>query len=289
MRGDVHLSGSLYESDRWSRTLLWMSPDAIKLVTETTLMIVGCGGTGSLLALSAAYSKFGQLIICDNDILEPSNLGRFIFATPDDVGRPKASLVAEYLNKHIPETKVAIIDSKFPSDAVLATLADPSTVAVGCVDDVRVRVELDVACRHYGRSLVDLGTGFGRDDAGTIVTSGGQVLISRPTGPCLMCLGFPHLLNENDYMAGHGSSPQPSLFLLNNIVAALATGCLLQEVIGNSDGHNAISYSRDTISVTAETRSRRLTCPICGEGADLNTASILDDHTAPWIASANSD
>src|SRR5260370_14718677 len=74
----------------WSRTRLWMSEHELEQVNEATLVIVGCGGTGSILAIFTAYLGFGQLILCEADKLETSNLNRFIVAAPSDVGRPKA-------------------------------------------------------------------------------------------------------------------------------------------------------------------------------------------------------
>ena len=266
-----------HSEDNWSRTRLWMSRDELVQVNTTTLVIVGCGGTGSMLAIYAAYLGFGHLIICEADVLEPSNLNRFIVATPGDVGRPKAHLVADYLRLHTPATNVTVVEQKFPSDAALATLQDSSAIIAGCVDDAKVRIEIDVACRHYGKTLVDLGTGFARDAEGRIAASGGQVMVSRPNGPCLMCLGFPQLINENDYMVGPDNSPQPSLILLNSIVSTLAADCLLQEVANGAADYNVLSYSRNEMSVTAETRVHDSTCTICGEGAEEHIASILGE------------
>lgn len=266
-----------HSEDNWSRTRLWMSEHELEQVSKTTLVVVGCGGTGSILAIFAAYLGFGQLILCETDTLEPSNLNRFIVAVPGDVGRPKARLVAEYLRSHIPSTKVTVIEQKFPSEETLETLRDPSAVVAGCVDDVKTRVELDIACRHYGKILVDLGSGFGRDAEGNVAASGGQVMMSRPGEPCLMCLGFPHLLNENDYMVGPDNSPQPSLILLNSMVATLAADCLLREVVGDTTDYNVVSYSRNDMSVITEARGRDSACTICGETAGGHIASILGE------------
>lgn len=259
---------------RDARTLLWMSPEDFAQIGETPLLVVGSGGTGSLLAVEAAYVGFRNIIICEADGLERSNLNRFIYATEDDIGRLKAEIVSDYLRVHAPYVRVTVIPEAFPSVAALEILANSSPLVAGCVDDTRVRIELNVACRRFSLTLVDLGTGFVRKD-GKIVSAGGQVLVSRPGGPCLMCLGFTHLMNENDYMVGPDYSPQPSLLLLNTVVSSLAVECLLNEASGVETDFNAIEYSRRDVKVWTRTFESQPTCRICGVGSERHIESVI--------------
>jgi molybdopterin/thiamine biosynthesis adenylyltransferase len=265
--------------DRISRTVLWMSPAIRDKLNQAKLLVVGCGGTGSLLAVDAAFLGFKSIVICDGDTLEASNLNRFVYAAPADVGRSKAELIQSYIKSHVPEVVVDVVADPFPSQATLTLVADQPVIVAGCVDDVRVRVELDVLCRRFGRTLVDLGTGFAVEEDGRMVGSGGQVLISRPEGPCLMCLGFPQLLNENDYFAGSGRAPEPSLLLLNTIVSSLALDCLLKEVDDNTSREiNVVRYSRDQMTLTPERGGRYPGCKICGDFATSYLQSVLPSN-----------
>lgn len=263
-------------ASRDARTLLWMSADDLARLREATLLVIGAGGTGSLLAVSAAYVGFRKIVICDADELELSNLNRLVYAAPGDIGEPKAELVERYVGSHVPEASVTVIREAFPSVAIIRTLADASTIVAGCVDDTRVRIELDVACRRFGRTLVDLGAGFVRQD-GRAVSSGGQVLISKPDGACLMCLGFTRLFNENDYMIGPDYSPQPSLLLLNTVVATMATECLIREATGEPVEFNAVDYSRNDMQLWTSVLPVQPDCRICGEGAERYIASTMPD------------
>ena len=253
-----------------------MSAEFKARIREIRLLVVGCGGTGSLLAVNAAFVGFHKIVICESDILAGSNLNRFVYATPNDIGKPKADLMADYIHHHVPEVDVEVVYEPFPNGTAIDVLAKSPTIAVGCVDNTRVRVELDIACRHFGRTLVDLGSGFARKD-GVIVSSGGQVLISRPSGPCLMCLGFTHLLDENNYMVGPDDSPQPSLLLLNQVAAALAVECLMNEIMAEAGGINSISYSRSDLQVSTETLVGEPDCMICGYGSGRHIASVMPD------------
>jgi len=262
--------------DRISRTVLWMSPEIHGRLSQAKLLVVGCGGTGSLLAVAAAFLGFKSITICDGDTLEASNLNRFVYATPADAGQSKAKLIQSYIKSHVPEVVVDVLADPFPSQATLTLVINQPVIVAGCVDDVRVRVELDVMCRRFGRTLVDLGTGFAVEEDGRIVGSGGQVLISRPQGPCLMCLGFPQLFNENDYFAGSDHAPQPSLLLLNTIVSSLALDCLLKEVSESTPREvNVVRYSRDQMTLSPERGGRYPSCRICGDFSASYLRSVL--------------
>ena len=55
--------------------------------------VVGAGGLGGPIALSLGAAGI-ELSIVDRDVVEVSNLHRQIHFTSDDVGKPKASVLA---------------------------------------------------------------------------------------------------------------------------------------------------------------------------------------------------
>jgi sulfur carrier protein ThiS adenylyltransferase len=63
-----------------------------------TVGIAGAGGLGSNCAIALARCGMGNLVICDNDIIEPGNLNRqYYFA--DQVGRFKTEALRENILK----------------------------------------------------------------------------------------------------------------------------------------------------------------------------------------------
>ena len=70
------------------------------------VVVMGCGGIGSLSALLLAGAGLGKLRIVDGDRIEQSNLNRQLLYGLSDVGRPKVEVVAEQLKARFPCTLV---------------------------------------------------------------------------------------------------------------------------------------------------------------------------------------
>jgi sulfur carrier protein ThiS adenylyltransferase len=58
--------------------------------------IAGAGGLGSNIAVALVRAGVGTLVICDFDLVEPSNLNRQYYFF-DDIGKPKVSALASHL------------------------------------------------------------------------------------------------------------------------------------------------------------------------------------------------
>ena len=63
------------------------------------VVLLGCGGIGSLVAITLATAGVGELILVDGDHVEPSNLTRQFLFTEADVGLPKAEVLARKLRR----------------------------------------------------------------------------------------------------------------------------------------------------------------------------------------------
>ncbi len=283
-------------TDRHARSLLWLTADDLARLNRTTLIVVGCGGTGSVAAVQAAFSGIGRLVLCDADALDITSLNRFQFATPADVDRLKVDIVAEYLGSHVPSTTVVSVPELFPHEALIPWFENDETVVMGCVDDVPTRLALDVLCRRFGLTLIDIGTGFaaGVDNPGeAALSSGGQVLVSRPSGPCLTCLGITRTPYDAGYMLGPDRHPEPSLLALNALVASLGTEILISERCGGRRTITALWYSRNDLTIDVETADQRdAGCAVCGPSAARSISSVLQPFsgvnvtpTDPWAPS----
>jgi molybdopterin/thiamine biosynthesis adenylyltransferase len=261
--------------DRHARTRLWLGDEGLAAVCETPVCIVGAGGTGSLCLTFAAYLGFRDFLLVDDDRLDASNLNRFVNATPADIGRHKIDVLAADLALKVPQCRVERLPHQFPSIDVIDRLADERFLVIGCVDSVKPRIELDILCRRLGLTYVDVGTGFGRDAAQTITDSGGQVLVSRAGGACLMCLGFTHLLDTRDYLVPGGTEAEPSVLTLNAVMAAVAVDLAVAIAAGHPREHNKVMYSRDRFTAASMLIPPSPDCAICGTGAAARVAGVL--------------
>ena len=143
---------------------------------SVSILLVGCGGTGSFTALNLARLAASnpqirfRLWFIDPDVVEEKNIGRQYFC-PADVGQPKAVTLATRLNLAF-GLRITPIVGKF--DGRMIDACEPAyspgsrlTLIVGCVDTPTARAEIDQAIRanidrrgpSAGRSLWWLDSG----------------------------------------------------------------------------------------------------------------------------------
>jgi PRTRC genetic system ThiF family protein len=112
-----------------------------------TVTIVGCGGTGSQIARSAARILYDmkaarmhtpQLVLIDPDTVEPKNVGRQLY-TAADVGQPKAEVLMRRFNCALGLDSIAIAE---PLDAVRHFEPHQAGIVIGAVDNNLARQEL---------------------------------------------------------------------------------------------------------------------------------------------------
>ncbi|NDV63346.1 ThiF family adenylyltransferase [Puniceicoccales bacterium CK1056] len=70
-----------------------------EIVFHTTILLIGVGGLGSLIALLLARKGIGTLLLSDPDRISVSNLSRQLFSL-SDVGKNKAECAAVRLKDH---------------------------------------------------------------------------------------------------------------------------------------------------------------------------------------------
>lgn len=92
-------------ADRYSRHALFYElsgADAERVqrrLGEASVVLLGCGGIGGLVAVTLATAGVGELVLVDGDHVELSNLTRqFLFAEAD-IGLPKAEVLARELRR----------------------------------------------------------------------------------------------------------------------------------------------------------------------------------------------
>src|ERR1700691_2768341 len=87
--------------DRYSRQMLFkeIGAEGQRKLSQSRVVLVGCGATGSALASLLARSGVGTLRIVDRDYVEPSNLQRQLLFDENDAREslPKAIAAARQI------------------------------------------------------------------------------------------------------------------------------------------------------------------------------------------------
>lgn len=258
--------------------------------------VVGLGGIGSLVSLQLAHLGVGELILLDGDRIEPSNLSRIAGALTSDVGSYKVDVAARYaealglVGKVEPHREFVGLDH----EGLLASC----DVVVSCVDRQTPRAMLNRLAYRWLVPVIDLGTVFRVNAAGTIIADAGRVVTIGPGRPCLGCWGHldPHALRieslseadrENEVRAGYiegADELQPSVVAFNTFVAGAGIAELLRLVTAFAGADSpplrlAFSFTEGT--VRRNSLSGNPHCEICGNER-LHTAANGETASVRW-------
>lgn len=237
--------GSLAQ-DCVSRHSGFIAADHQAALSAMHVAVVGCGGLGSIMAESLARLGVGRLTLIDGDVIEATNLNRWQGACPADIGKPKATLLAQRLREMVPHLRV---------QAVTRSLEHPrSILALTAVDAVVAGVDNDAA--RFILNHVSLQFLVPYFDVGVAIAINPEVdfkgryfaVIPGVTG-CVECKAF-QLVDRNEvirafanpavvaerraagYLIDQPDLPTPSAYVLNQRTAALAVQEFLNYVAG---------------------------------------------------------
>lgn len=220
---------------------------------NATVLIIGVGGLGTPASLYLAAAGVGNLILCDGDDIESSNLPRQILFGEQDVTNGKAETAADRLVTMHPDCNIEVLDEML--DPELADYYVPQAdIVLDCTDNIATRYLINKACVQHQIPLV-IGAATGLD---------GQHLFVNPKdtkSACYQCV-FPE------------SNKAPE----NNCQTFGILGPVLA-MIGGAQALEAIKYLAGLTVATNQLSmfdglnlqwqkfgvSRQKACPECGE------------------------
>jgi molybdopterin/thiamine biosynthesis adenylyltransferase len=208
----------------------FLGRESERVLAEARIAIVGQGGGGSHIAQQLAHLGVGDYRLIDPQEIEASNLNRLVGATQRDVERhtPKVKITRRMIRRIRPWAKVRIAQSSWQdADGLLKE----AHVIFGCVDGYRERMYLERAARRFCLPYIDIGMDVTELAEGRFAIAG-QMIVSRPGGPCMTCMGFltQDRLNkeENDY---GDAGVVPQVVWTNGTLASLAVGAFVKLVL----------------------------------------------------------
>jgi len=169
---------SSVEFVRYDRQLGIISEDGQLKLKNSTVLIVGLGGLGSVASIFLAAAGVGRMLLVDKDVVELSNLNRQILYNTNDIGKAKADLAKEKLNKLNPYINIESFRLRV-EDEDFKDLVKKSDIVLDCLDNWRSRFVLNKLCVEHRKPLIHAGV---REFYGQLFT-----IIPGET-PCLNCL-----------------------------------------------------------------------------------------------------
>lgn len=249
--------------------------------------IVGCGGTGSALAMLLARLGVGQLLLIDNDIVDQTNLNRLHGARQADADamRPKVKVVAHAISE---------IGLGVRTVAIEAWVADPECrdplrscdVIFGCTDDHEGRLFLNRFAYYYLTPVIDIGLAIdvGDDQPPSIRALDGRVTVLGPQHTCLLCrsvinpeIARAETMRRSDpqeyeqrkaeaYVIGEGN-PNPAVVTFTTEVACMAVNELIHRLQGFRGPAGAAANRVRKFHLNEDRRPGHKpgpACPVCG-------------------------
>ena len=235
--------------NRYSRQILLreVGVHGQQILRDSSALIVGVGGLGSVAAQYLAGAGIGRLVVADRDLVELTNLQRQILYRQGDVGRSKPDAAIAQLAALNPQVKLERGDDW---QAAVGSV----DVVLDCTDNFPTRFAINQACVRARKPLV----------SGAAIRFEGQLVVfdaRRSDSPCYACL-YP-AEGEGQETCEEAGVLGPTVGVIGSLQALAALKLLLG--LGNDVGMlhrwNALDMNWKVVKVTRDPH-----CPVCGGG-----------------------
>lgn len=248
--------------DRYHRQSLLpqIGPEGQSWLRRASVLLVGCGALGTVIADQLVRAGIGTLRIVDRDIVELSNLQRQILFDEDDVrdGLPKAVAAANRLRKinsgvivepHVMDVHAGNVEALAGCDE----LGKPVNLILDGTDNIATRYLLnDVSVKHAIPWIYGACVG----------TEGRCMTILPPPSPCLRCIfSEPPAAAELPTCDTAGVLASAAA-----IVASLQVTAAIRTLLGKpSESLITVEVWQSRFKSHNLDHAKREDCPTCGE------------------------
>lgn len=219
-------------------------------IGASTVLIIGLGGIGCASASYLTSAGVGQLLLCDFDTVDETNLGRQTLYGPGDVGQLKAVRAASRLAAMNPDVRLIEIPDRLSNDALAEAVNQADIVLDGC-DNFATRFQVNEAVVSEGRALV----------SGAAIRFEGQVAVFGPDyrkSPCYRCL-YAEADESLESCAGNGVlAPVPGVIGTLMAVETLKLLAGIKTETGHLSLYDALSSDWRKVAI-----KKRRNCPTC--------------------------
>ncbi len=234
-------------------------------LAESTVLLIGCGALGTVIAEQLVRGGVGTLRVCDRDIVETTNLQRQVLFDEFDAGdgTPKAVAAARRLSRinsavRIEPRVVDVHSSNIEAlimggDGIPVDGTARADVILDGADNAEVRYLINDAAVKHGVPWV-----YG----GCVGTSGRVMAIVPGKTPCLRCL-FPDPPGAGELETCDTAGV---LAPAAAVVASLQVVTAMKILLGQDVAEELVTLDlwRNRIQTVSTVGGRRDECPACG-------------------------
>jgi adenylyltransferase/sulfurtransferase len=176
---------------RYQRQMLFagLGEEGQRRLLDSRVAIIGCGATGSALAMLLARAGVGFIRLIDRDFVEMNNLHRQMLFTEADAaqGKPKAVAAAERLRAANSDIAIEPVVADFNAGNAIALVRDVD-LALDGTDNFETRYLINDVALKLGLPWVYTGVVASYGMTATLVPDGAAAKVGRASTPCLQCI-----------------------------------------------------------------------------------------------------
>ena len=120
---------------------------------EAKILVVGCGGLGSPIAVYLGASGIGKLHLIDFDTVDISNLHRQVFYSLKDIGKLKSECLSNFIQQRSPFTEVSFSREAITKENAIELISEYDVIVDG-TDSLPTKYLLNDACVILEKPLV---------------------------------------------------------------------------------------------------------------------------------------
>lgn len=256
------------ETKRYDRhlRLAGFGPEKQMRLKQSKVLLLGAGGLGCPIGLYLAASGVGIIGIADDDRVDIANLQRQVAFLTDDVGNPKAKVLAQRLSALNP--LLQIVDHSFRIDAAnVEDLITNYDLVVDGTDNFATRFLLADACFINRISYLHA----------SVYQYEGQVSLFVPgKTPCFRCL----FRQPPDASALPACNEAGILGVVTGTIGLIAVTEVIKYLtnLGDSLAGKVLLYN----GLTQESKIVHIqydeNCPLCSRNATINKIETQNDY-----------
>lgn len=150
--------------EQFIRETMFYGPQAVELLAQKHVMVLGIGGVGSYCAEALGRAGVGKLTLVDNDTVGLTNLNRQLCALHSTLGEFKSDVMARRLQDINPNARILSMPRLYSETVKEDFFALHPDYIVDCIDLVSCKLSLIETAKQRNIPIVSaLGTGNKQD------------------------------------------------------------------------------------------------------------------------------
>lgn len=258
------------ELERYSRQIILQEVgiEGQERLLNSSVLIVGLGGLGSVAALYLAAAGVGRLGLADFDAVDLSNLQRQIIHKNDSIGKNKAESAKEAILQINPQTKIELIKEPITSKNVAERVANYDFV-IDASDNFATKLLINDAC-----VMLDLPFSHGA----AVQFFGRAATIEPRKSACFVC-SF-NIVDPSKSLVRCASDGvlAPTVGVIGSLQALEAIKYL--SGVGGLLSDRFVEFDAKNLRFREIQRTRNPQCKVCGDGVKTSVGDYAQDACA---------